>query len=88
MLAKGVDSGPVLALLRGARRVLLTGHERPDGDCIGAEAALARVLAALGKETFVLNPDPPEARFRELLEGVDFQHDEGGALPPQRSRGR
>jgi phosphoesterase RecJ-like protein len=81
-LAKGVNAGPALALLRGARRVLLTGHERPDGDCIGAQAALARVLQALGKEAFVWNPDPPEPRFRELLEAVDFQHDNGGALPP------
>src|SRR5688572_14812220 len=81
-LAKAVDAGPALALLRGARRVLLTGHERPDGDCIGAQAALARVLHALGKVALVLNPDPPEARFRELLTAVDFQHDDGAALPP------
>lgn len=77
-----VDPAPVLAALRAARRVLLTGHERPDGDCVGAEAALARVLRALGKEVIVLNPDLPEPRFVELIDPRDFRVDDGGALPP------
>lgn len=77
-----VDPEPALALLRGAGRVLLTGHERPDGDCVGAEAALARVLTAMGKRVQVLNPDPPEARFAELLDPEVFFVDDGGPLPP------
>ncbi len=77
-----VDPAPAVALLQSAQRVLLTGHERPDGDCIGAQAALARVLAALGKSVVVLNPDPPEARFAALVNDGPFRHDDGGALPP------
>lgn len=81
-LAPAVDTGPAVQLLRGARRVLLTGHMRPDGDCVGSQAALGRILVALGKEARVLNPDPPEPRFAELLGAVEFQSDDGGALPP------
>jgi len=55
-----------LDLLRRARRFVITGHMRPDGDCIGAEAALSRVLESLGKQVWIINPDPPEARFEYL----------------------
>jgi phosphoesterase RecJ-like protein len=57
-----------LDLLQRSQRFLLVGHERPDGDCLGSQAALARVLAALGKEVVVQNPDPPAAQFEYLLE--------------------
>jgi len=70
-----------LACLRRARQVLLTGHERPDGDCVGAQSALAGVLRALGKSVRVLNVDPPEARFAELLDDACFEVDRGGPLP-------
>jgi len=68
--------------LKGAQRVLLTGHERPDGDCIGAQAAISRVLEALGKQVAILNPDPPELRFGVLSRAVDFGVDQGGPIPP------
>ena len=61
-----------LELLRSAERFLLVGHERPDGDCLGAQAALARVLEALGKTVAILNPDPPEDRYDFLAREVDF----------------
>ncbi|MCP3918754.1 MAG: bifunctional oligoribonuclease/PAP phosphatase NrnA [bacterium] len=70
-----------LDALRGARRVVLTGHERPDGDCIGAQAALSRVLTALGKHVRILNPDPPEGQFDYLSRECDYGVDDGGALP-------
>lgn len=71
-----------LDLLRDSRRVLLTGHERPDGDCLGSQVALARVLAAGGREVLILEPDPPEPRHAFVVEGVDLRVWEGGALPP------
>lgn len=37
---------------------LLTGHERPDGDCLGAQVALYHLLRALDKEVNIVNPDP------------------------------
>ena len=39
--------------LRSARKVLVTSHEKPDGDAIGSCAAVARALKALGIETEV-----------------------------------
>lgn len=39
--------------LRSARSVLITSHEKPDGDAIGSCAALARALRSLGIEVEV-----------------------------------
>jgi len=68
-------------LLVDARALLLTGHERPDGDCVGSQAALARVLAARGQRVIVINADPPDPTFAELSEGLDFRVDDGSPLP-------
>lgn len=70
-----------LGVLKDARRIVLTGHERPDGDCIGAQAALTRVLETLGKDVTILNPDPPEARFAQLCRSIEYGADEGGPIP-------
>ena len=70
-----------IELLRSAQRVLLTGHERPDGDCIGAQAALARVLEALGKAVVIVNPDPPEGRYDYLTRDCTYVSYDGGAVP-------
>ncbi|MDD5099693.1 MAG: bifunctional oligoribonuclease/PAP phosphatase NrnA [Syntrophales bacterium] len=40
-----------------SRVFLITSHERPDGDAIGSELALCRILQDLGKETVVYNQD-------------------------------
>jgi phosphoesterase RecJ-like protein len=44
----------VLAEL-GDRPVAVVGHARPDGDCIGSQVALARVLRAVGHEAICVN---------------------------------
>jgi phosphoesterase RecJ-like protein len=72
-----------LDLLRQGRRFVLCGHVRPDGDCVGAEAALARVLQALGKEVWIYNPDPPEPRFDYLAREVRYRTFEAGAALPE-----
>jgi len=79
--ADAEDREEALEVLRGARRVLLTGHERPDGDCVGAQAALARVLEALGKTAFILNPDPLEGRYDYLAKDCPYRTYTGGAVP-------
>lgn len=51
-------------LLEGleGRSVLVLGHARPDGDCIGSQIALTRLLRQRGVEARALNADPmPEA---------------------------
>lgn len=43
-------------------RVLILGHARPDGDCIGSQLALTRLLRSEGVDAVALNADPvPEA---------------------------
>jgi phosphoesterase RecJ-like protein len=71
-----------LALLTSAQRFVLVGHMKPDGDVVGAQAALCRVLQASGKDVWVINPDPPEGRFDYLSREVRFETYKGGELPP------
>ncbi|MFT5050950.1 MAG: phosphoesterase RecJ-like protein [Chlamydiales bacterium] len=75
------EQSAALELLRGARRVLLTGHEAPDGDCIGAQTAMSRMLRSMGKEVWILNPDPVESKYSYLTEHCDFGVYKGADLP-------
>ena len=61
----------LLAALAG-RRIAVLGHARPDGDCIGAQVALARVLSARGFDVICVNPDPVPRRLLFLVEGMTF----------------
>jgi phosphoesterase RecJ-like protein len=70
-----------LELLERSERVVLTGHAHPDGDCIGAQAALYRVLVGLGKTVWILNPDLPEPRFDYLSEACPYGRYDGGPIP-------
>jgi len=70
-----------LELVRRSKRFLLVGHERPDGDCLGSQSALAQVLRLLGKEVSVMNPDPPAPEFAFLSEPGGFTHWAGKGLP-------
>jgi len=49
-----------LECLQRSRSFWLSGHENPDGDCVGAQIALYHLLRQLGKEVVILNPDPPQ----------------------------
>ncbi|MFN9275087.1 MAG: DHH family phosphoesterase, partial [Planctomycetota bacterium] len=60
--------------LRRKQRFLLTGHENPDGDCLGAETALYHLLRALGQDVAIVNPDPIGRSFDFLLRHTPFQH--------------
>lgn len=53
-------------VLRGARRILLTSHRRPDGDGTGSMAGLASLLRAHGKEAVIYSIDPIARRYRWL----------------------
>ena len=57
--------------LRRADKLLLTTHERPDGDAVGSLAAMQQVLAAIGKDALAFVaadefPLPYEYRFIRL----------------------
>lgn len=54
------------------QKVAIISHARPDGDCIGAQVALARVLAARGVDVICVNPDPVPRRLHFLVGGMTF----------------
>ncbi len=53
-------------VLRGAQRILLTSHRRPDGDGTGSMCGLASILRALGKEAVIYSVDPIARRYKWL----------------------
>lgn len=59
-------------LIRSHQSFLLTGHERPDGDCVGAQAALSQLLCLMGKTVHIVNPDPLTQGFDFLTEHTTF----------------
>lgn len=63
--------GRLLQELRG-RKIAVVGHARPDGDCIGAQVALARVLAVKGFDVICVNADAVPRRLAFLVTGMKF----------------
>ncbi len=61
----------LLAAVAG-RKVAVVGHARPDGDCIGSQVALARVLAARGQDVICVNADAVPRRLLFLTRGMTF----------------
>ena len=72
----------LLRWIRGARSILISGHARADGDCLGSQVVLYHAFRALGKEVRVLNPDPPDPRYRVLERGTPFEVYRPGADLP------
>jgi phosphoesterase RecJ-like protein len=65
------DFSRLLTALAG-RKIVVIGHARPDGDCIGSQVALARVLTARGFDVICVNPDPVPRRLLFLVKGMTF----------------
>ena len=61
----------LLASLEG-RTVAVVGHARPDGDCIGAQGALARALRGRGVDAVCVNADAVPRRLGFLTPGEPF----------------
>lgn len=61
----------LLAELAGQKIVVL-GHQRPDGDCVGSQVALCRVLRARGLDAICVNPDAVPRRLRFLVGDTPF----------------
>jgi len=70
-------------LLRSEQRFLLTGHENPDGDCVGAQTAMSHLLRALGKTVHIVNPDPLSKDFDFLRAHTTFAHATAGEPLPE-----
>jgi bifunctional oligoribonuclease and PAP phosphatase NrnA len=56
----------LLRRIRQGNRFLLTSHINPDGDAIGSELGLARLLRGLGKGAVVWNRDATPTLYRPL----------------------
>ncbi len=69
----------LLKKIRLGNRFLLTSHINPDGDAIGSELGLARLLRSMGKGAVVWNRDPIPTIYRPLP-GSDRVHT--GEEPP------
>jgi len=50
-------------VIRNGQSFLLTGHTRPDCDCLGSELAMAGILESLGKRVRIVNADPMPERL-------------------------
>ncbi|QDU85717.1 NanoRNase/pAp phosphatase [Planctomycetes bacterium Pla163] len=70
-----------VALIGAARRPLFVGHERPDADVLGSQAALADGLSRRGAEPVICNPDAPESGFSFAAPACGFGWDKGRRLP-------
>jgi bifunctional oligoribonuclease and PAP phosphatase NrnA len=66
MTAGRGDAHAAVHRLARARRALVTGHQRPDGDSLGSQLALAELAGALGVTTVVVNHDPSPSTLAEL----------------------
>ena len=58
----------IAEVIRGAERIVILSHARPDGDAIGSQVALGLSLAAAGKQIVLLNEDGTPASL-EFLPG-------------------
>jgi phosphoesterase RecJ-like protein len=75
--------GRLLARLAG-RTVAVIGHARPDGDCIGSQVALARLLQAAGSRAVCVNADAVPRRLGYLTRDTEFlRTDAALALPAE-----
>ncbi|GHC09117.1 DHH family phosphoesterase [Cerasicoccus arenae] len=61
----------LLTVVKG-RRVAVLGHMRPDGDCIGSQIALTRVLLALGVDAVAVNRHPVPRDIEPIVQDTPF----------------
>ena len=70
----------LLKRIRGYQHLLVTSHANPDGDAIGTELGIARLLRSMGKGVTIWNADPLPTVYQPLP-GSDRIH--VGQEPPQ-----
>jgi len=63
--------GKLLAELPG-KKISVVGHQRPDGDCIGSQVALCRVLRAKDIDAVCINSDKVPRRVKFLVGDTPF----------------
>jgi phosphoesterase RecJ-like protein len=61
-----IDWSKLRHIIESNQRFLITSHVRPDGDSIGSELAMSRLLEQKGKDSLVVNASPLPPRYRFL----------------------
>jgi len=54
------------------RKIAVLGHMRPDGDCVGSQVALCRMLLAAGVDALCVNRDRVPPNLSTYVVGVSF----------------
>ena len=54
------------------KKVLVLGHRRPDGDCIGSQVAMTRVLIQLVVHAKAVNEDPVPRTLKKFIVDTPF----------------
>jgi len=52
-----------IQLIESSSKILLSGHLRADGDCLGAQSVMYHAFRKMGKEVEVMLPNPPDGRY-------------------------
>ena len=55
----------------------MLGHRRPDGDCIGSQVALTRILRAMGTNAIAVNNDPVPRTLQKFVGDTPFTDPQG-----------
>jgi phosphoesterase RecJ-like protein len=66
----------ILQVIKKYNRFLITGHARPDGDCLGSQLTFSRLLNKMGKKTFLINAGkiPDEMLFLSGARNIKTFH--------------
>jgi phosphoesterase RecJ-like protein len=62
-------SPEALAIIESATKIVITAHDRPDGDAIGATLGLARILREQGKMCYLTGCEPVSEIDQQFLYG-------------------
>ncbi len=65
----------IIAAIAQGKKFFITAHVRLDGDALGAELALYKMLTDLGKEAVVCNQDPTPYHYRFLPGAESIVHE-------------
>ena len=62
-----------MQLIESSKSVLISGHLRADGDCLGAGIVMYYLCQALGKQVEIILPDNPDSRYGFLEEKTPWK---------------
>jgi phosphoesterase RecJ-like protein len=63
----------LVQILKNADRVVISTHQRPDGDAIGSQVALGHFLRDKGKQVWMINSDPVPYNLEWMPGSSDVQ---------------